>query len=204
MNILGIIISVIFTLIMIAMNISMAIQAIQFLFSLVFSNIGVIILQIAMLIIAVYFISKKIQEDGTINTLKDIFISSDDLCVAFWVYFFSLRTTIDNMIYYAVKVEHAFSTTGAVINIFLIYAIGISTIITAIRSKSFVLWKGLAITVISILLGITSLGLYIVKKENMILGDFWYTDSNDASDNSSNLKNDKIDAWRKIVDNLLG
>ena len=44
----------------------------------------------------------------------------------------------------------------------------------------------------------------LVKKENMILGDFWHTDSNDASDNSSNLKNDKIDAWRKIVDNLLG
>lgn len=206
MNIIGGIIGIVITLSMLVMYGAAALQALEIVLRFILSPMGIIAIQIFMLVAVVYFISKNIKDAGVPNTLKSIFFCSEKLYISFWVYFMSLRIIISDASSFLVSRVHEAASVAIIINIALFYLLGFSTIITAFKAKSFILWKGLAIVAVAGLLSLNTLGMYIAFKEGTPLAEIGY--ANDIStDETTTHKNDlklRINDWQKLVENILG
>lgn len=137
MNVIGAIVGGVFALVMLAMYGAMAISALGYVLKFLSSPLGKIAVQAGMLIAVVYFISKNIKESGMLKTFRDIFFSSEKLYISFWIYFISLRRLVEDTSMFVVSHMRDAAAIAIIANTILFYLLGLSTIITAFKAKSF-------------------------------------------------------------------
>jgi hypothetical protein len=167
MQYIGIAISIIFALGMIAIYGAAALHMLSFLASKAFSKTGIVIIGIILFILCIYCIAKDIQTSGIKNFFYSFFTGQKKLYLVFWIYFFFIGAMI-RMLFGVLLVDFQEFEYAITITYF-IYAIliAISLLIHSIKAKSFILWKGLTLIIASLNLFYYSGYIYLSYKDDI-------------------------------------
>lgn len=204
MQLLGAAIGAIFSIGMLLLYGAAAFQALHLLAKFLFSRTGSIFFIIFIIVILIYFISKEIKDSGIKKTIVSFFNGTDKLWYSFWIYYISLRLIINKVLEFLVLFVHEFAPAAVILNNIIFLSLSISVIRTAIRSKSFILWKGLSIVFVALIFSLNILGIYIAYKEDITLAEAGYGNIlYPEKDNDSSIDK-RIEDFRKTIENLLG
>lgn len=164
----------------------------------ILSPAGLVILNIAIICIIIYFVSINIREKGFLGNVKALYCGEVKLWQAFWIYLFGVSSVFAkiNEFFFSKTPQHAeFSAWVLVaVNVFVCYA----AIASAIRQKkSFILFRGLAFFIAGIALVLNFFGVYVCVKDEIPLAE--------AIANPSDfygIDQERIDAYKRGVEAL--